>query len=323
MAVPFAVNDGSGHTTVNIDAKRGGEFCSTKAFARKKFSRGLMATMTAKPIEVSPRFSIPAQMQVPGVLGRMIDVPLTANYFVTEEYLEPKGPFYVNGKVQDDGSIGSPNWASLLILDKSRDQLLAAATGLAKKVMILGGVATPIGVALSIIGFLTAPAEAPAATMPTTTTAAMTAMPTAMPVAAPPSNVTSGLTLAGDCSALGFDLGQGLVRVGSAADGVNVTALVGANLSRVFIKLGDIAPGQTVPVCSIGRRCTQNIQLSVGQSVYINTGRSVTGSITATEYAPGSGRMNLTFNGVTLPMNQGAGQCTINGTIATAGITTP
>ena len=44
-----------------------------------------------------------------------------------------------------------------------------------------------------------------------------------------------------------------------------------------------------------------------------------TGSVTVGEFAPADGRMNVTFNGVTLPMNQGAGQCVLNGTIATTG----
>ena len=250
-------------------------------------------------------------------------MPLTANFFVTEEFLEPKGPFYVNGKVQDDGSIGSPSWASLLIMDKPRDQLLAASSGLSKKALIGGAVLTPIGIVLSVIGFVTAPAEAPAAVAMPQAPAAMAAAPMmAAPVAAP-MMVQSALALAGDCATLGLNLGQGLIRVGTAADGVNVTAIAGSTLSRVFVKLGNVAAGQTVPVCTIGRRCTQNIQLGVGGTVFINTGRNVGGSITVNEYDAAAGRMNLTFNAVTLPLNQGAGQCTINGSLATAGITTP
>lgn len=92
QSVPFAVNDGSGHVVVNIDPKRGGEFCSAKPFTRKKYSRGLMAAMTSKPLEVTPGFSIPPNVQVAGPLGRMIDVPVTASFFVTEEYLSPRAP---------------------------------------------------------------------------------------------------------------------------------------------------------------------------------------------------------------------------------------
>jgi autotransporter translocation and assembly factor TamB len=46
----------------------------------------------------------------------------------------------------------------------------------------------------------------------------------------------------------------------------------------------------------------------------------VAGSITVTDYDVAAGRMNLAFNNVVIPMNQGAGQCTINGTLATTGL---
>ena len=84
QAVPFAVNDGSGPAVAAIDAKRGGEFAVTKPFDKKKFSRGLLAAMGSKPIEVTPGFSIPAIVQVKGALGRMIDVSVTATYYITE-----------------------------------------------------------------------------------------------------------------------------------------------------------------------------------------------------------------------------------------------
>ena len=108
-----------------------------------------------------------------------------------------------------------------------------------------------------------------------------------------------------------------------AADFQRLFGAVGATLSRVFLKLGTVTPGQTVPVCTIGRRCTQNIQLGVGSTVFINTGSGVGGTITVNEYDVASGRMNVNFNGVTLPMNQGAGRCTINGSFATTGLTSP
>ena len=108
QAVPFAVNDGFGPAVVAIDAKRGAEFAVTKPFDKKNFSRALLAAMGSKPIEVTPGFSIPASVQVKGALGRMIDAPVTATYYVTEQFLETKVPFYVNGKIQDHGSISSP-----------------------------------------------------------------------------------------------------------------------------------------------------------------------------------------------------------------------
>jgi hypothetical protein len=321
QAVPFAVNDGSGPAVVAIDAKRGGEFCVTKPFDAKKYSRGLLASLGSKPIEVTPQFSIPASVQVKGALGRMIEVPVTATYYVSEQFLEPRGPFYVNGKLQDDGSISSPSWASLLIMDKSRDELLAGSAGLSRKALIGGAVATPLGGALLLVGHLTAPplpppAAAPAAAM------APTAAPTAAPADAPAgaggsSLVTSTLALTGDCAALA--LPESSARVMPAEGAINVVAIVGTTLNRLFVKLGAVEAGQTVDVCPIGRRCQQNLQVGVGQSVFINTGRGVAGSVTVGEFAPADGRMSVTFNGVTLPMNQGAGRCVLDGTIATTG----
>lgn len=318
QAVPFAVNDGSGPAVVSIDAKRGGEFCVTKPFERKKFSRGLLASMGAKPLEVTPMFTIPASVQVKGVLGRMIEVPITASYYVSEQFLEPKGPFYVNGKLADDGSITSPSWASLLIMDKSRDDLLAGSAGLSKKALIGGAIASPLGAIFLVVGFVTKAPEPPA--MPATTAPIGAMVPTAgAPAEAPTgasSLVTSTLALTGDCA--GLQLPAGVVRVMPAAGALNVVAIVGGTLNRLYVKLGDVSPGQTVPVCRIGRRCQQNLQVGVGPSLFINTG-AVAGTVTVTGYAPAAGQMNVTFNAVTLPMNQGAGQCVINGSIETTG----
>ncbi len=318
QAVPFAVNDGSGPAVVSIDPKRGGEFSVTKPFDRKKYSRGLMASIGSKPIEVTPQFIIPASVQVPGPLGRMIEVPVTATYFVSEQFLEPRGPFYVNGKLADDGSITSPSWASLLIMNKSRDELLAGSAGLSKKALLGGAIATPIGGILLVVAQLTKSPEPPPAPPPPPTTEAPTAPETNPAAAAGGSSlVTSSLVLTGDCA--GLQLPAGAVRVMPAAGAINVVAILGTVLHRVYVKLGDVAPGQTVDVCRLGRRCEQNLQVGVGPSLFLNNGRAVSGTVTVAEFAPAEGRMNVTFNNVTLPMNQGPGQCVVNGALATTG----
>ncbi len=320
QAVPFAVNDGSGPAVVSIDAKRGGEFCVTKPFERKKYSRGLLASLGSKPIEVTPQFAIPASVQVKGALGRMIDVPVTATYYLSEQFLEPKGPFYVNGKLQDDGTISSPSWASLLIMDKSRDELLAGSSGLSKKALLGGAIASPIGVALLVAGKLMAPAAPPPAPV-MVPAAAMAPLGAPSPGAAEGSAslVTSTLALTGDCAAL--QLPAGAVRVMPSEGAINVVAIVGGTLNRLFVKLGNVSAGQTVDVCRLGRRCDQNVQVGVGQSLFLNNGRDVAGTVTVAEFAPADGRMNVTFNNVALPRNQGVGQCVVNGSIATTGFT--
>jgi hypothetical protein len=320
QAVPFAINDGSGPAVVNIDAKRGGEFCVTRPFDRKKVSRGLLASMGAKPLEVTPQFVIPPSVQVKGPLGRMIEVPITATYYVSEQFLEPKGPFYVNGKVHDDGSITSPSWASLLIMNKSRDELLAGSSGLSKKALIGGAIASPLGAIFLVVGHLTkAPEPPPPAPMPMVAPPGVTPTPGgAVPNAAGGGSlVTSTLALTGGCA--GLVLPDDVVRVMPSGDAINVVAIVGGVLNRLYVKLGDAAPGQTVDVCRLGRRCGQNLQVGVGPSLFLNNGRGVAGTVTVTEFTPAEGRMNVTFNGVTLPMNQGNGECVLNGAIATTG----
>lgn len=322
QAVPFAVDDGSGPAMVSIDAKRGGEFSATKPFERKKFSRGLLSSLGSKPLEVTPHFSIPASVQVKNPLGRMIEVPVTATYYVSEQFLEPKGSFYVNGKLADDGSIASPSWASLLILDKTRDELLAGSTGLSKKALIGGAIASPLGAIFLVVGYLTKAPEPPPAATPAAVTAPMAATPTpgaAAPAAAGGGDAlaTSTLTVTGECA--GFELPASAVRVSPADGAINVIAIVGTTLNRVYVKLGEVTPGQTVDVCRLGRRCEQNLQVGVGSSVFLNNGRDVAGTVTVAEFAPAAGRMNVTFNGVTLPQNQGAGRCVVNGSITTTG----
>lgn len=324
--MPFAVNDGTGHAVVSIDPKRGGEFPSKKPFERKKFSPGLLAAMGQKPLEVTPTFSIPSAIQVRNPLGRMIDVPVTATFYVSEEFLEPKGPLYVNGKLQDDGSIGSPNWTSLLIADKSRDELLSSTAGFSRKLLLGGGIVTPIGVIVSVIAELLAPpkpppaAAAPAAMAPAAPPTAPGMAPMGAPGMAPMGGgpFAQSLVVGGGCAAL--DLAHGLQRVNNGGEGVNVFAIQGTVLHRVFVKLGAVTPGQTVDVCTIGRRCRQNIQVSVGPTTFINVGSGVGGSITVAEYDVAAGRMNITFNNVTLPLNQGAGTCTISGSLSTTGL---
>jgi|GEM_PF-1828689 len=318
QSVPFAVNDGSGPVMVAIDPKVGGEFSAVRPFERKKFSRGLLAALGSKALEVTPHFSIPASVQVRDALGRAVDVPTAASFYVTEEYLEPGKQVYVNGKLQGDGAIGSPDWASLLVLDKSRDALLASTAGFSKKLFIGGGALAPIGAALALVAHLTAPPMAPVAAA---TSSLQGAPPSAAApaAAAAPSPITSSLTVAGGCAAL--DLAHGSLHVSAASEGVNVVAMAGPTLNRVFLKLGAVTPGETLTVCALGRRCAQNIQVGVGASTFLNHGRGVSGTIHVEAYDVAAGRVSVDFHDVTLFHSNGAADCVVNGTLTTAGLT--
>jgi hypothetical protein len=104
-----------------------------------------------------------------------------------------------------------------------------------------------------------------------------------------------------------------------ASGAINVVAILNGTLHRVYVKLGNVAPGQTVDVCRIGRRCEQNLQVGLASNTFLNIGAATAGTITVGEFAPAEGRMNVTFNNVVLPLNQGADRCTLSGSLATAG----
>ena len=170
------------------------------------------------------------------------------------------------------------------------------------------------------MGYLTKGPEAPPATVTPAPTEAMAPTGTAPMPGAPAAGsslVTSTLAFSGDCAAL--QLPEASVRMMPSEGAINLVAMMGTVVNRVFIKLGDVTAGQTVDVCRLGRRCQQNIQVGVGPSLFLNNGPGVAGTVTVTEFAPADGRMNVTFNGVTLPMNQGAGRCVVNGSLATMG----
>lgn len=319
-AVPFAIDDGSGAVPVRIDAATGGEFDCDKPFDGKKFSRGMLASMTGKPLEVTPHFSIPADVTVPGPLGREIKVPSNASFIVTEHVLPAKPFFYVNGKLQDDGSIGSPKWASLLIKHDSRDKLLGDTAAFAKKLFVGGGVAGGIGAILAVVGLLTKPAR--------TTEASQAAKPVAAAGAArtggqPGSLIdASGLRLTGDCDKIAFV--GGMQRVDAANGGLSLSFIDGAKLARLLVILpdgADYSAGANLEVCQISGTCKQNIQVGDNQMSYVNTG-AVAGVLDVASYEPASGKMELSFENVQLSAasSDNKGTCTINGTLKTHGL---
>lgn len=102
-----------------------------------------------------------------------------------------------------------------------------------------------------------------------------------------------------DCAA--FQLPPTVTRVMPADGAVNIVAIVGTTFNRIFVKLDHVSAGDSVEVCAIGRRCRHNIQVGVGDATCMNVGRhDVSGTITVTGFSPADGRMNLTFNNVSL-----------------------
>ena len=133
MSPPFGVDDGSG--TAWIDAQKGGDF-ETKTW-RKKQSRGLMNAFTGKPLMFGDRgFTVPT-----GVRIGLVQVPDSAEFEVVERVLEPAPFFFANGRLDEQGKIGSPSWTSLVLSTKGRDELMAG-TGKMARLLLIGGSST-------------------------------------------------------------------------------------------------------------------------------------------------------------------------------------
>lgn len=144
VAAPFALDDGSG--AIRIDASKGGDL-GTKTTFQKKQSRGLMSAFTGKPLSFGERgFSVPQ-----GIRVGLTVIPDHAEFEVVERCLPMPEKLYANGKL-DNGAIGSPNWTSLVLSTKSRDELLAGTATMAKRLLIGGAAASAAGAVLAGIG---------------------------------------------------------------------------------------------------------------------------------------------------------------------------
>lgn len=132
QSVEVGVDDGSG--PVRVDLHTGGDFDSAKKFEQTRGT--LLGHAKFGPAEYT---------LYPGGRYNGIQVPDNAKFKVVERVLEPPVEAYVCGRMSDDGVIGSPKFASLIVSDKKRDVLLGATL---KKMKIVAGV----GAALTLIG---------------------------------------------------------------------------------------------------------------------------------------------------------------------------
>lgn len=164
VAAQLAINDGSG--PVWVDLREGGDF---EPMAKKEMeqSTGLLKGIVGGEL-------VFGQYRLHAGIGN-----LGTTYKVEEKCLPVQPSLYVCGKLADGGGvITAPSWRSLIVSDKSRDQLLAAATKSAKISLIAGAAAAVVGVALGVAGTMLSSSEAAA------DTGAPTASAAAEPVAA-------------------------------------------------------------------------------------------------------------------------------------------
>jgi hypothetical protein len=140
QAAIFAVDDGSG--PVEILASGGGDFDMEETFSETK-KEGFLADLKGavgkgKPITFGQyAFENPPMSK--------------ANKFkCTEHVLKVHPRLYVLGKTEGR-AIGSPSWTSLIISEKSRDQLLGATAKAATGFLIGGAAVLGVGVILGVI----------------------------------------------------------------------------------------------------------------------------------------------------------------------------
>jgi len=187
MAAQFSIDDGSG--AVWIDAREGGDFEPSQ---RKSETRGtgLLGGVTGTELMFGHyRVNTP-----------MLDIG--TKYEVEEDIMPVVPRVYACGKVADQGgAIAAPGWRSLILSNKSRDELLASATKTAKMALIGGAAAFAVGSGMAVVGQLFFHDEEPAAV--TTTAAASSASPepkaapsavTAEPSAAPSTTASAPKT---------------------------------------------------------------------------------------------------------------------------------
>ena len=144
MAAQFFVNDGSG--AVRVDAAGGGDFEQLETKFDETRKEGFFADLKSA---VGKGESI--------VFGHYAfnNPPMSkADEFRCVERVLPLQPsLYVCGK-SDQNAITAPSWTSLILSNKSRDELLGATAKAAKSFLVGGAAASAAGTILGVVSNL-------------------------------------------------------------------------------------------------------------------------------------------------------------------------
>src|SRR6185369_12332400 len=133
----FTLDYGSG--PVAIDAREGGDFEPTRKFDETK-GTSLLGGITGQDLMFGN-----LRIQT-GMLS------MGTKYQVEEEVLGVEPRLYACGRTEGGNRIAAPGWRSLILSNKTRDELLSHATKSAK-VFLAGGAATfAVGIALAVTG---------------------------------------------------------------------------------------------------------------------------------------------------------------------------
>ena len=142
QAVGFTLDDGSG--PIPVDASEGGDFESLDTAFSKKKGRGIVST--SDTVEFGDQgFTVMGGRKVDGVY-----IPDDAKFKVVEKVLEPIDRAYANGKITEENAVGSPNWASLILSDKTYEEIVEGTEGFAQKLMYGAAASTAIGAGLTL-----------------------------------------------------------------------------------------------------------------------------------------------------------------------------
>lgn len=146
VAAPATLNDGSG--AVRLDLGEGGDFEDLETTFDKKKGRGIISTSDS--IEFGENgFSVLTGQKING-----IRIPDSAKYVVKEECLPLQQSLYANGKINEENAVSSPNWTSLILSSKGREQLVGDTQAFAQKLMYGASAGTAAGAILSVVGAL-------------------------------------------------------------------------------------------------------------------------------------------------------------------------
>ncbi len=140
-AAYFFVNDGSG--PVRIDASKGGDFDGLSTTFDETKKEGFFADLKSAIGKGEPIMFGQYAFHNPSMSK--------ANEFRCIERVLPLAPqLYVCGK-SEANAVGAPNWTSLILSGKSRDELLGSTAKAAKSFLVGGAAAAACGTVLGII----------------------------------------------------------------------------------------------------------------------------------------------------------------------------
>lgn len=329
----FQVVDANGQVSVNVEPNlhaTADDLALVEKYGRKKFSRGLLGSMTSKPIEVTPHFQIPGSVTYESG-GKHYEVPSHANFFLTERVLEPRPFFYVNGKLNDDGVIGKHNWVGLLVKDKKRDELIGETGAFARKLFIGGGIGAGIGAIVLAIGLITAP---PKPAKPAADALAAKNAPAKPAAPADDGDDADDAPAAIDGKAavdVNFDgcpaTFDGKLTVGAGQGAVTISSISGSTLTgSLMLNLGSLTGTQAL---STRHRISSKAVINVvgNNAVWTNMSKNgpkgkdtIGGTIDIDAFDSASGVSDISFNDVKLQNPADGTICTLNGRVQTFGI---